>query len=93
MWKVVLIFVLAIPAAFALEQIRKEVHAMRVQKGKAKPETENKDEKFDNWYMDNEELMQQEKDKQEQKKIAKLQKKEAKAQKRAEKQKDTELEI
>lgn len=89
MWIILLILLLALPAAFALENIRKETHSMRVQKGKAKPETENKEDKFDNWYMGNEKLMQQEKEKREQKKLAKLQKKEDKK----ESQKEPELEM
>lgn len=75
MWKVILILVLAFPLAFALEKIRVEVKTMKSAKAEKRVEPEEvKEDKFDNWYMGNEKLMQQAKDE----KLAKIQKKEAK---------------
>ena len=84
MWKIVAIIVLAIPFALALETIRVEVRRMRAEKGKiVKPE--NEDDKFDNTYAYNKELMREFEEKKEAKRVKKQEKKQQKSQKKLEK--------
>ena len=89
MWKIVAIIVLAIPFALALETIRVEVKRMRAEKGKiVKPE--NEDDKFDNTYAYNEELMREYEEKQEAKRAKKQEKRERKQQAKIKNTKATE---
>lgn len=58
MWIVIAIMLLAIPLSFALENIRKEIEAMRAKKNKVDDQPEKQD-KFDNWYLGNDKLIQE----------------------------------
>lgn len=88
MWKVIAIIALAFPLAFALENIRLEVRAIRQRRGKPVKPEKTDEEKFDNWYLGNEELMKNVEEKRKEKRNKREEKQEKKRQAKFEKTKN-----